>query len=200
MKRCSRCEKAKPTTDFHKAKGVKGGFTSWCKACVGEYHREYHRKTYVPRPREVLTINELSDVEAAYIAGFLDGEGTISLNKGHTYDERRRTTYHLRVRVVNTFPGIIEWIAQKVGHGNVHTRKRYLATHKQAWEWSLSGSRAVRLLEQLYPYLKVKKLQAEVAFEYLGTLQHDKRGEGLSDKVIDIRDNLKTTLTLLNTG
>jgi len=199
-KRCTHCKNTKPLIEFPKARHRKDGRGSWCKACFREYSKEYHRKTYIPKPRQPLNIEELSLVEAAYIAGFLDGEGTISLNKSHTYDEKRRTTYHLRVRITNTFPGIIDWIAQKVGHGNVYIKKTYCDANKQAWEWSLSGIRAVKLLEQLYPYLKVKKLQAEVAFEFSKTLRNSNRYKRLSNNVINIRDNLKTKLTKLNTG
>lgn len=41
-KRCTKCGKVKPMTEFSPAKQNKDGRRSWCKACSAEDHRRYH--------------------------------------------------------------------------------------------------------------------------------------------------------------
>ena len=149
------------------------------------------KKKHKKKIDKKLKINILSIEDAAYIAGILDGEGSVLLDKGGSI------TYHVRVKVYNTFPGIVEWIALTIGHGNIHKRKKYSDDHKQGWEWCITGRRAIDLLKQLYPYLKIKKLQAEVAFEYGKTISYPGR-VGLSSKVLVFREGLKARLSELN--
>ena len=45
LKRCSKCDKIKPLSDFHKDKSKKSGYKSQCKSCLDtEEKREYSRK------------------------------------------------------------------------------------------------------------------------------------------------------------
>lgn len=154
------------------------------------------KKKHKKKWDENLKINILSVEDAAYIAGFLDGEGSLTLSRHHCYDKNRNTTYHLRVRITNTFPGIIDWIAMIVGYGSISKKKVYNG-NKDAWEWSLSGRRAIAFLNQLYPYLKVKKLQAEVAFEFGKTIAYPGQSK-LDDKVLVFRKELKQRMSALN--
>ncbi len=144
-----------------------------------------------------LKINILSVEDAAYIAGFLDGEGCISLGRVHCYDKNANTTYLLRVQICNTSPGVMDWIALKVGYANVCKKKKRNEHYKDIWVWGLSGRRAIDLLEQLYPYLKVKKLQAEVAFEFSKTIAYPGQSK-LDDKVLIFRKGLKQRMSALN--
>lgn len=40
-KRCSKCGRELPLSEFYKSKGYKYGIRSWCKKCTVEYHRKY---------------------------------------------------------------------------------------------------------------------------------------------------------------
>jgi hypothetical protein len=44
MKRCSKCNKEKPLTKFHKRSGRKNSFGSWCKDCMNEHSKIYRIK------------------------------------------------------------------------------------------------------------------------------------------------------------
>ncbi len=201
-RKCSRCHKLLPLTDFSKHYGKKSrkdNLSSWCKKCRSEARKVPHdiKLQHKKQWDEKLKINELSETDAAYIAGFLDGEGSICLQSNHTNDLNRSTSYHLRVTITNTFPGIIDWLAFTVGYGNVHARKIYPGANKQGWDWSINGRRAINLLKQLYPFLKVKRLQAEVAFKFAETLSFPGQNR-LSAEVIDIRERLREKLSILN--
>ncbi len=143
-----------------------------------------------------LKINILSDVDAAYIAGLVDGEGSIALKRSGEWNKNRTLTYRLSVTITNTFPGIMGWIALKVGYGAIYKQKTR-NNWKDAWHWQINGRRAMDLLKQLYPYLKIKKLQVEVALVF-GETVPQLGGVKLSEKVLNFRQELKNRMTALN--
>ena len=42
-KKCTKCGKLKPLTDFHKRRASKDGHYSQCKMCVSEYQIKHYR-------------------------------------------------------------------------------------------------------------------------------------------------------------
>ena len=199
---CAKCKRQLPASSFSKRisdKSCSLNLESRCREC-----RSKDRKVATvikiankSKTDKKLKVNILSEKDAAYIAGFLDGEGCICLHKTHANDKNRKQTYHLKVRITNTFPGIMEWIHAVVGSGSLYTKKKYPGANKQGWDWQITGRRAIDLLNQLYPYMKVKRLQAEVAFEFGETISYPGQNK-LTDEVIDIRDGLRTRLSVLN--
>jgi hypothetical protein len=210
MKACTKCGEVLPFEMFYKSKSDvskyqnrkhadKNGFYYRCKGCIAG-NKKVSEDVMIENKKcldEKLKINILSDVDAAYLAALIDGEGSISMNKTHTNDNNRNTTYCLRVKITNTFPGIMDWVALVVGHGNVCKAKKYHSHYKQSWTWSIVGRRAIDLLYQIYPYLRIKKLQAEVVFEYAKTITYPGQVK-LSQDTIDHRAELKNRLTVLN--
>jgi len=41
---CPRCKKRQNINDFHKSNITASGFSSWCKKCMSNWHKEYHQK------------------------------------------------------------------------------------------------------------------------------------------------------------
>jgi hypothetical protein len=199
---CVKCGKVKWWYQFY-PKRTKGkvcflSLDSYCIECqkkkskVSNIIKLNHKKEL----DEKLVTKELSQEDAAYIAGFIDGEGCICLHANHTKHKTKTSTYVLRVRVTNTFPGIIEWINAVVGYGSFHKKKKYNGI-KQAWEWGVNGRRAIHFLRQIYPYLRVKRLQAEVAFEFAETLSCPGQNK-LTTETIETRDKLRERMSSLN--
>ena len=60
----------------------------------------------------------LSSVDAAYIAGLIDGEGTVTLTRLHTKENRR-----LVVSIANTEIQLLKFVHEQFGAGKI-TRKR----------------------------------------------------------------------------
>ena len=88
------------------------------------------------------------DHHVAYIAGIIDGEGSIVLSK-------RRKTAVFRTPIVSvssTTLGILEYLQSHYG-GSISKHKVYQEHHKQSWSWKLDHSRAVKLCEDVLPYL-----------------------------------------------
>jgi hypothetical protein len=63
-------------------------------------------------------VNELSPVAAAYIAGIIDGEGTVTLSRLHANENRR-----LVVSIANAEINLLQFVHEEVGAGKV-TRKK----------------------------------------------------------------------------
>lgn len=59
-------------------------------------------------------VRTLSLEEAAYVAGLIDGEGSVSLTRRHRNDKRQ-----LVVSISNTERNLLEYVKQVVGAGRI---------------------------------------------------------------------------------
>ena len=199
LKTCSLCSATLPLHCFSKNKARKDGLQERCNSCRSLTRKVSKAATELKRKRhqELYVANTLPDTDAAYIAGLFDGEGSINMFLNHSRKEdKRQETYGIRICITNTYPGILEWVAQTVGFGKVYN-KRVRDGYKKAWLWFLVGSRAISFLRSVYPFLKIKKLQADVAFRYEGTIG-DRLGRCLTKDAISERKTLKVELSRLN--
>jgi hypothetical protein len=73
--------------------------------------------------RRYKEVSSLSPVDAAYIAGLVDGEGTITLSRKHAGDGRQ-----LVVSISNTEAALLEYVLHTVAAGKI-TRKRTVKPH-----------------------------------------------------------------------
>lgn len=100
----------------------------------------------------------LSETDAAYIAGFFDGEGTLQEVKPGTW----------RVTIYQCNEEVIRWIAEVTGTGLVASRKPNggnlvkQSAFKTGWIWQLYGRNAALFLWQIRPYMHVKAEKAEL--------------------------------------
>jgi hypothetical protein len=98
------------------------------------------------------TTNRLAITDAAYIAGLLDGEGTVTLSRRHRGDGRQ-----LVVSIANTERRLVEFVLARVGAGKI-TRKRVAVVHyTPSCTYSISNRQALTLLQQLLPFLHSHK-------------------------------------------
>jgi hypothetical protein len=146
-------------------------------------------------------MNNVSQIDCAYIAGFLDGEGTIGLRTGHTKDGHT-PSFTLRVRISNTNKDVLLWIQLICGCGHIHTCKQEYG-RKTKYELAWSGKMAADILVLLYPYIKVKKLQAEIGIRFSSTINpvtYDSKGRfrRLSRETIIIREQLRSEMDVAN--
>ena len=65
-------------------------------------------------------VNKLSSSEAAYIAGIIDGEGTISLSRKHKNENRQ-----LVVSISNNERCLLEYVLKTAGVGKITSKKVY---------------------------------------------------------------------------
>ena len=110
--------------------------------------------------------------DAAYIAGFIDGEGCIGIaahNKpGNAGGADRRTPhYRLVVSVTNRDLAVLRWIHERIG-GSIFEKRRARSNWAPAFELRVTNRAAVgRLLRSIHPFVKVKRSQAELGLAFL---------------------------------
>jgi hypothetical protein len=104
------------------------------------------------------TIRSLDSRDAAYIAGLIDGEGTITLSREHR-DENRR----LVVSISSTERVLLEFVAARCGCGKITNKRASSTRHTPSFAYRITSQQALDLLRQLHPFLiSYKRLRAEL--------------------------------------
>jgi hypothetical protein len=99
----------------------------------------------------------MTEVEAAWLAGLFDGEGSIVCSRGS--DIRRS----IRITVTNTRFELLEHLREVVGTGAIIVQPRREAHHSPTWYWLCHSDNARELLRQMQPWLIVKRERAAEA-------------------------------------
>ena len=103
--------------------------------------------------------------DLAYIAGIIDGEGSIYTDRHPS--KKGLARYNIVVSVGMTDKSALEFIQVFFG-GKIRCQNR--AIHKN-WKpeliWKVSGEKAQIVLKAIKPYLLTKRAQAEVALRLL---------------------------------
>ncbi|HEY5567653.1 MAG TPA: LAGLIDADG family homing endonuclease [Gammaproteobacteria bacterium] len=111
--------------------------------------------------RRYKEVSSLSPVDAAYIAGLVDGEGTITLSRKHAGDGRQ-----LVVSISNTEAALLEYVLHTVAAGKI-TRKRTMKPHHSpGLTYAIWNRQALRLLFQIESFLRsYKRLRARLVLD-----------------------------------
>ena len=104
---------------------------------------------------------QLTEIEKAYLAGFIDGEGSIGIQQ----DSHARYG-RICLRISNTNEMIIRYIRDLIGFGAVVFIKRQKDKWQDAYSYQVASYQCKIVLEQLLPYLKVKRELGELALEF----------------------------------
>jgi len=92
----------------------------------------------------------------AWLAGFFDGEGSLSFIQGMK-DKRPRP----QITITNTAIDILEHVTQTVGIGHLRKNPRYRKNHKPCQSFTLqSYGECIAFLKKIIPYLRVRKQEA----------------------------------------
>lgn len=94
----------------------------------------------------------LSPSEAAYIAGLIDGEGTIALARKHARDNRQ-----LVITISSTESTILGFVIETVGVGKITRKRRTHDHHRPGLTYAITNRQALQLLAQVHPFLRSYK-------------------------------------------
>ena len=95
------------------------------------------------------TVQHLAPDMAAYVAGLVDGEGTITLTAQHRGEKRR-----LVVAISDTDRSLLEFVRQIVGAGRITAKRTYKEHHSPSFAYTVSNRQALDLVTQIASYLK----------------------------------------------
>lgn len=132
----------------------------------------------------------MTNEELSYLAGIVDGEGTISLTSGTNKPEHGRPF----VQVANTNYKLAEWIKDKVKiKAGFFEYDRHPETQKPSFLFQWRGSNGAELLRLLVPFLVLKREQAELVlalWEGEEAWNKNKRGKWCSNNPMpeDLKD------------
>lgn len=157
---------------------------------TGIYDRSVNRNYPDPGTR-------LHETERAYLAGIIDGEGSIMVIHHKACPPMHKWEFWvLRVLVVNTDRRLIDWLIARFG-GWCATARSKNPKWKDTYHWKLDSKRAHPVLAAAMPYLLLKRKQAELALEFIGT--HKLVGRrGHSEETIALRRNIAGAIRRLN--
>jgi len=123
----------------------------------------------------------------AYIAGIIDGEGSICISRSSHESfmkqyNRNYPYYVLTVRVGMIDPVAIDLIHDTFGIGSRSIEKKY---HKQRpmYRWRVYKRPDCKyVIDKLMPYLRVKKPQALLALDFIKNFKRSHRFNPMSDE------------------
>ena len=97
----------------------------------------------------------MTSEECAYLAGLLDGEGTIGARV------RKDGYLNLELGVCMTTPAPLHWAQETTGSGGIYFRPEHRPNRQDAWFWKVGRMEEIAIiLREVMPYLKVKREEA----------------------------------------
>ncbi|MDE2439204.1 MAG: hypothetical protein KGN01_07495 [Patescibacteria group bacterium] len=107
----------------------------------------------------------MTETEKAYLAGILDGEGSISLTLNYPKKRKGMILITPRVTIASTSQPLIDWLKLKLTDLGAYT------LHKQGKDRRVCcliifSWRSLRLIKTIYPYLIIKKDRATLLFNF----------------------------------
>ena len=133
------------------------------------------------------TLRHITETEKAYWAGFVDGEGIIRVKK-ETPPWSRSPIYNLTIAIANTNNANKEALRELGAH--IIERAPGKPGDLPSWAAEFQGTRAARFLEDIIPYLKNKKVDAQLGIEFQ-RVKEETKSYGplpLSSEIIEKRD------------
>ena len=94
----------------------------------------------------------LSREDAAYIAGLIDGEGTLSLSRRHRGENRQFV-----ISISNTESKLLNYVRRVVGVGRTTRKRTSKSNHTPSSTYTIRNRHALDLLRQITPYLRTYK-------------------------------------------
>lgn len=130
-------------------------------------------------------------IKLAYAAGFMDGEGCVSI---HTSNPRkgRSKRYILLVTITQKDGKVMDWLYGNFGGCVVKKNKGKNTFSPDTWiyEWRADNKTAYEFCKQVYQFSIVKKRQLELAVRFGQRIVQSKRFVRLSDNELKIREQM----------
>ena len=128
---------------------------------MGEENGRFGRGTIEVVKTLYQKVNILTEPERAYLAGIIDGEGTVTLSV-----KQKGGTRHLSVSVSGTESALMRYLPLVIGAGRITNKRVYKLHHTPAFTYSIYSRQAIDLLDQILPYLRTYKAKrARLALE-----------------------------------
>lgn len=133
-------------------------------------------------------------LDLSYVAGFIDGEGCITIfkQKYQSSDGQTKWGHRLRVAVGQNDLEVLKKVKDASGvHGNIFTKKRTIETNRTCYVLHFDGKHALDLIRKLMPFLIRKRPEAEAieAFWKEGKMDMRTGTKTLPEDVWNVRES-----------
>ena len=126
----------------------------------------------------------------AYIVGIIDGEGCIQIARDSAH-----VCYFGRIDVGMTDKIVIDFL-QSIYPAHIYSSK--LKSGKVIWRWRMTGWKIVRFLEDIYEFLRAKRNQADIIFDFYSKKGYICKKQGIPEKEVKRRTKLFEKLKKLH--
>jgi len=154
---------------------------------------------------------ELSETDKAWMAGFVDGEGCITISK-QVRKNRPSPAYRVSITIANSDRRVLDFFLVNYGGAIYHVHERRRDKHSVKWadafDWHCPISSSEQFLLDILPYLRIKYQQATYCLEFLRTRVNTKQSrrangtfagsEGLTAAELEKREFFHTVVRQLN--
>jgi len=138
-------------------------------------------------------IPSLEATLAAYFAGLFDGEGYVTVSV-----PRERNTAVLIVGLGSTDPSVLAELRRVFGGCLTGIRISSRISRRPSREWKITNDGAAEFLKTVFPYLRIKKRQAALAFKFRKVMSQTFRSKDAHRRNLLVR--LAREIKQLNRG
>jgi hypothetical protein len=143
------------------------------------------------------TAGKRKHLHPSYIAGFFDGEGSITIHENSKPSPRGKNPNHtLQVSIGNTDPRVLRKIHAQFGGGLTH-RKLVSPKHRPVTQWFVRAAQALPFLLAIRPFIYMKGEQIDIAIRF----QQSKKMRGpllVTPKKLQWREEQRQKIRALN--
>lgn len=153
----------------------------------------------------------MNEKETSWLAGFVDGEGYIGIErqrKKETTKQAASLLYHPYLIIANSNCNVLKFIKEYVGYGHIYEvqRKKSKLSHnneKPAFQYKLTKMDKLEpLLFVLHPYLHLKQQQCDLILKFINIRKNAKRVTGRghrgSTSFSNLEEEIYQKLRILN--
>ena len=142
----------------------------------------------------------------SWAAGFLDGEGTLTLNKFYRKDVRNDVWAAIQCGMAQSPENVkaLSILKDLFGGYLAENKKAYTENQRKTCFWRITSQKANKCAKALLPYLIIKNKQAEIIIEYQESVKDKRwhrglpRGATMPKAIEDYRKGLIEDIRKLN--
>lgn len=141
----------------------------------------------------------MNNIKWSYVAGLFDGEGTFTMS---SLKRKGLPDYVFgEIYITNTNQEIMSWLKDNFG-GSIRVSRYGEKGWKDCYKWFLSQKGRRQFIEQIIPFLIIKKKQASLLLELFTLMElqkASKRGTGgLTKSEVTSRNKILLQVKILN--
>ena len=114
--------------------------------------------------------NNLTELEKAWLAGFIDGEGYLGITfqrKKETKSQAASPLFRPYLVLANTNLSVLSYIKNIIGAGKIYDMKKATEKTKKSFQYKLMRMEILQdVLESIESYLRIKSDQCRILIEF----------------------------------